>query len=139
MTEALTLVLRNRLEEIGRIGEAVEAFFETHGLAPGAAAPLALALDELATNAIAHGFPPGCESPAALRITLRREAGAVVAVLEDEGRPFDPLSVPPPDTSLGLEARPVGGLGVHLVRRLMDEVTYERADGRNRVRLCKRL
>lgn len=139
MTEGLTLVLRNRLEEVGRLAEAVEAFFAARGLDPGAGAQMALALDELATNAISYGFEPGAEIEGAVCITLGQEGRTVWAVIEDRGRPFDPLSVPAPDTSASLEARGIGGLGVHLVRQIVDEITYERAGGRNRLRLSKRL
>ncbi len=57
----------------------------------------------------------------------------------DDGPEFDPLSAAQPDTTLGVENRPVGGLGIALVRRLMDEVAYERRDGRNRLRFERRL
>jgi serine/threonine-protein kinase RsbW len=139
MNEGLTLVLRNRLEDVGAMSEAVEAFFAERGLDPGAAAQLGLALDELATNAISYGFEPCVEIEAAVRITLAHDGDTVRATIEDSGRPFDPLSVPEPDISASLDARSIGGLGVHLVRQVVDEVAYERADGRNRVRLCKRL
>ena len=139
MTEGLTLVLRNRLEDIGGMCAAVEAFFAERDLDPRAAAHLTLALDELATNVISYAFEPGTEVEAAVRITLRHEGRAVWAVIEDAGRPFDPLSVPQADTAADLDDRQVGGLGVHLARQVVDEIAYERADGRNRLRLCKRL
>ena len=59
--------------------------------------------------------------------------------MADDGPGFDPLSAPEPDTSLGIEERPIGGLGIALVRRLMDHVEYERRDGKNRLRLRRRL
>jgi serine/threonine-protein kinase RsbW len=60
-------------------------------------------------------------------------------VVADDGPEFDPLSAAEPDTTLGVEDRPIGGLGIALVRRLMDEVAYERRDGRNRLRFERRL
>ncbi|MCM2563728.1 ATP-binding protein [Lutimaribacter sp. EGI FJ00015] len=138
MTQAYKLVLRNRLEEIPRIAETVERFCLRHELAPRIAMHLTLALDELATNAISHGFAPDIAHADAIRLSLTLDDDAVQAVIEDRGRPFDPLSVPPTDTGLGLEARAVGGLGVHLVREVMDEVRYERTNGLNRVYLRKR-
>ena len=139
MDEGLTLVLRNRLEDVGAMAEAVEGFLAARGFAPGAAAQLVLALDELVTNAISYGFEPGVEVEAAVRITLGADGPTIRATVEDCGRPFDPLSVAEPDTTAGLEARDIGGLGVHLVRQIVDEIAYERIDGRNRVRLCKRI
>lgn len=138
MTQACELVLRNTLEEIPRIAETVERFCRMHGLGPRMAMQLTLALDELATNAISHGFAPDDARADAIRLRLTLDDDAVQAVIEDRGHPFDPLSVPPADTALGLEARAVGGLGVHLVRAVMDEVRYERRDGMNRVHLRKR-
>lgn len=139
MTEELTLVLPNRLEHIGQIGDGVREFFRAQELDSGAAMHLTLALDELATNAIQYGFEPGAELTAAVRITLHRQDDAVVAVMEDRGRPFDPFSVPEPDMSADIDGRAIGGLGVHFVRQFVDEAEYEYVDGRNRVRLCKRL
>jgi len=71
------------------------------------------------------------------------DAGAEPPVCEvvvtDDGPAFDPLGAPEPDMSLGVEERPVGGLGIALVRKLMDETEYERRDGKNRLRLRRRL
>ena len=60
-------------------------------------------------------------------------------VVDDDGAPFDPLQAPEPDTSRPVEERPVGGLGILIVRRLMDEITYHRAGGRNRLTMRKKL
>lgn len=137
MTQACELVLPNRLEEIPRIAETVERFCLLHGLAPGMAMHLTLALDELATNAISHGFASDVTRDDAIRLRLMLDSDGVHALIEDRGLPFDPLSVPPADTALGLDERAVGGLGVHIVRAVMDEVRYERRDGMNRVHLRK--
>jgi len=59
--------------------------------------------------------------------------------VEDDGKPFDPLQAPPPDLSLPLERRPIGGLGIHLIRNLMDEVSYARVGGRNVLKMVKHL
>ena len=59
--------------------------------------------------------------------------------VEDDGTPFDPLAAPPVDTSLPLGDKPIGGLGVHLMRQFMDELSYARADGKNMLRMRKRI
>ena len=64
-------------------------------------------------------------------------AGGVLLEVEDDGKPFDPLQAPPPDLTLPLEKRPIGGLGIHLIRNLMDEVTYARVGGRNVLKMAK--
>jgi anti-sigma regulatory factor (Ser/Thr protein kinase) len=72
-------------------------------------------------------------------VRLRRTGDSVAVEVEDDGRPFDPLQVPPPDLTLSLEQRPIGGLGIHLIRNLMDEVSYARRDGRNVLKMAKHL
>src|SRR5262249_11036600 len=94
-------------------------------------------LDEAVSNAINHGYDAGVRGEIAVR--LRRAGDAVLLEVEDDGRPFDPLQTPPPDLTPPPEQRPIGGLGVHLIRNLMDEVTYARVDGRNALKMIKHL
>lgn len=133
----LRLDLLNDLSEIGRMAEAVELFCEEAGLGPAETHALALSLDELATNALSYGYAPGAEG----RITLTVEiaGGCVTALLVDDGRPFDPTAAEAPDLDAELDDRPIGGLGLHLAAAMMDEIRYERAEGRNRTTLVKRL
>ncbi len=130
----MKLTLAAELGELSRLAEAVEAFGETHGLPPGAVFKLNLCFDELITNAVSYGFENLDE--AELTVALAVEGGAVVAQIRDNGRPFDPFNeAPEPDVGAGIDERPVGGLGVLLVRESMDEIGYERRDGRNIVTL----
>lgn len=139
MAREMTLVLRNSLSEIPRIAEAVERFFEQHDLPAAAQMHVTIALDELATNAISYGFPDDAEHERAITIRLRRQGNDLIAVMEDCGESFDPLSVRPPDTALGLDERAIGGLGVHFVRQFMTHVEYQRIDGLNRLTMRKTL
>jgi serine/threonine-protein kinase RsbW len=125
----LTLRLANRFAAIGEAAEEIESFCETHGVPPAAIGHLNLALDEAVTNTIAYGWPDGGDHEIAL--TLSVGGGALVAELADDGRAFDPLQVPPPDLDSDLESRPIGGLGVHFMKTLMDEVAYRREGERN--------
>lgn len=134
---------RGLLSEIPALGAAVEAFCGACGVEARVAHKLVLGLEELFTNLILHGAaadagssedaPDGAASR--VRVVVSLEGDRLVALYEDTGDAFDPLSVPAPDLSLSLEARQVGGLGVHLLRTLMDEVSYARVDGRNQVTL----
>jgi serine/threonine-protein kinase RsbW len=139
MTNPMQITLGHALSEIALISEGVDRFFDIHGLPDKARMHVTLALDELATNAISYGYPDGAGGEAALTITLKLEGDDLIAILEDEGIAFDPLSTPEPDTTLSLDERKIGGLGVHFVRALMDEMTYERAGNANRLILRKRL
>jgi serine/threonine-protein kinase RsbW len=114
--------------------EAVEDWLDGHGVPPGAAAPLMIACDEIISNVLSHG---GKSRVPAIDVALTLADGAVGVEISDDGTPFDPLSAPPPDTTLPVEDRPIGGLGVHLVRELMDEVSYRREGGWNRLRFSK--
>jgi serine/threonine-protein kinase RsbW len=96
-----------------------------------------LALEEIFMNIVMHGSQPG--STPLVEVSLQRAAESVTMTVEDNGPEFDPLSLPPPDVSAGLADRPVGGLGVFLVRKMMDTVSYARISGRNQLRMSKRL
>ena len=134
MSEKVEVPLAADLGELSRLAEAVEDFGGANGLPPGAVFKLNLCFDELITNAISYGFDTLDE--AALSVELSVSDGAVVAEIRDNGRPFDPFTeAPDADTTLRVEERPVGGLGVLLVRESMDGFSYERRDGFNVVTL----
>ena len=140
MSEAsgeLTVRLANRLAEIERLASVVEAFTAKHHLPDAVAFAFNLSLDELVTNVILYAFPDVQEH--AIDVRLRLDAGVLHAEIIDEGRPFDPLSVPPPNLDAPIEERRIGGLGLHIVRQMMDTIEYAREDGRNVLRLSKRV
>ena len=139
MAHEVSLVLRNSLSEIPRIADTVERFFEVNNLPTEAEMHVTLALDEMATNAISYGFKDGVVMDEAITIHLKLKENELVAVIEDYGRSFNPLSVSPPDTELGLDAREIGGLGVHFARKFMTHVVYQRIDGMNRLTMRKAL
>ena len=125
----LTLTLRNDLAEIPRLAAAVEAFCEPLEPTPKAAMAVQLALEEIVTNVINHGYTDG--QPHTFTVDLRANDGRVTLIITDDAPAYDPLARPDVDTSLPLEQREIGGLGVHLVKKLMDRAHYERRDGRN--------
>lgn len=96
-----------------------------------------LIVEELAMNVINHGNRDGTE-PIDIRLATRGHT--IVLEISDSGQPFDPIrEAPEPDVSLALEERPIGGLGLYLVRTLMDETHYRWEDGRNHLTLITRL
>ena len=99
---------------------------------------LNMALDDLLNNVVQYAFP---NDPTEHRITVEGDVrdGCVVLTVMDDGIPFNPLSVAPPDLSLLLHEREIGGLGIHLVRSMFDEVTYHRNVGRNVLTVKKKL
>lgn len=136
MTDS-SLVLLNDLEEIPRLAEEISAFCERHEVPVKVGMNLSLALDEVLTNIISYGFDDGLRHR--IEVDLSLAGTALRAVVRDGGRPFDPLGAPPPDLDLPLEERGIGGLGIHFVRTLMDEVSYRREGDRNVLTLCKRI
>jgi anti-sigma regulatory factor (Ser/Thr protein kinase) len=137
VTDSVELRLANDLDGLAGLAERVERFGVEQGLAENVVNALNVVLDEAVSNAINHGYDAGVRGEIAVR--LRRSADRVEVEVEDDGRPFDPLQVPPPDLSLPLERRPIGGLGIHLIRNLMDEISYARQAGRNVLKMAKRL
>jgi anti-sigma regulatory factor (Ser/Thr protein kinase) len=137
VSEAVELRIANDLAALVEIAQRDERFGADERLPPAVVNALDVALDEAVSNAINHGYDAGVRGEIAVR--LRRRPGSVLVEIEDDGRPFDPLQAPPPDLTSPLAERPIGGLGVHLIRNLMDEVAYARHDGRNILKLVKHL
>ncbi|HEV2302182.1 MAG TPA: ATP-binding protein [Stellaceae bacterium] len=108
------------------------------GLPAGPVFKMTLALEEAVTNAINYAFT-GTPPPHRLIVRLAAEPARLVAEVIDNGAPFDPLGQAPPDLARPLAERAPGGLGIHLIRGVMDRVEYRREDGLNRLLLEKRL
>jgi serine/threonine-protein kinase RsbW len=96
-----------------------------------------LALEEIFVNVVTHGASVG--KVPQVQVTLLLHEGDLSMTLEDDGLHFDPLSRPAPDVAADLMQRPQGGLGIFLVRQLMDAVSYERVAERNRLTMSKRV
>jgi serine/threonine-protein kinase RsbW len=109
---------------VGQIAEALEAFCQAEALPEDAAWRLKLAMDEIVANVVSHGATgrPGGR----IDVWFCRDHDMVEVRVEDDGLPFDPLSRPDPDVSGPLEERQPGGLGIVLVKGLLDEVRYQR-------------
>jgi anti-sigma regulatory factor (Ser/Thr protein kinase) len=129
--------LRNDPGEARQVGAWVQAFAHEAGLSAEVQNALDLSLVEWVTNIISYAYEDGCEHS----ITLRFKAGVaeVCVEVEDDGKEFNPLLHPPADINAPLETRPIGGLGIHMMRKLVDAVEYRRANGRNIVTLRKRV
>jgi anti-sigma regulatory factor (Ser/Thr protein kinase) len=130
--------LANEPGEVVRLLEAVEDFVAPLAPSPKALTPFLVSVEEIVRNAIVHGgLEPSAPGP---RVTVTLEDNQLACEVVDDGRPFDPFTeAPPPDLAAPIAERAVGGLGVHLVRQLMDACSYQRRDGRNHTLLLKRL
>jgi len=135
-TDRLSLRVANQLPEIARLADRVAAFCAERGVPAAVAYRLNLALEEILTNTINYGYADSGSHEIA--IELEQTAEGVTVEIDDDARPFDLTQVPAPDLAAPIEQRPIGGLGLHFVRTMMDEVRYRRDGSRNRVTLVKR-
>ncbi len=123
--------------EIAKVTAAFAEFADTHALTVSVRRSVQVALDEMLSNSIMHGFAGREGGEVTVEVVL--DTDRVCVTLTDDGRPFDPLEMPAPDTTLTTQERRIGGLGIHLVRKIMDEVSYDRRADRNVLVLAKRL
>ncbi len=129
------LTLKSDLAELERLGEFIDGFCNLEGIPQETRYQLHVALEELVTNAIKYGR---CEpKEGAIQLSIRKDNADVSVVLSDSGVDFNPLNAPPPDLTKSLHDRPVGGLGIHLVRQLIPSIRYERRGNRNYLYLTK--
>ncbi len=131
----LELSLRNDLSELAVAAERIDGFCAANSLPSGVAFAVNLSVDELLTNTINYGYADG--GAHRIDMTVRLEDGVLAVELADDARPYDPTLVPYPDLDAPIGERPIGGLGVHFVRQMMDGFSYRRADGRNIVTLTR--
>lgn len=133
----LEIVLTNRPDEMKRLLQALEAFATEHRLPAKVLQAADLALAEHVTNVLKYAYADSTAHE--IRVRLSCDEGVLHAEVQDDGRAFNPLEVPPVDTSVPLEQRSLGGLGIHLMRQFMDTLDYRREGGRNILRMTKRL
>jgi len=129
--------LRAEPSEIARLADAVTIWAEPLQIPTAAVMAMTLMLEELVTNSIHHGYAES-GTAGSVEVRLETDGGALVAQVSDAAPAFNPLELQAPDTTRALEARAVGGLGVHLVRRLAHGVIYQRLGERNVIRVIRK-
>lgn len=129
MPSALKLRVPNQIEELTGIIDALEDYLSAMGIGAGPIARLSLITDELFNNTVSYGFPEGGDHEICLEVSVGPEN--ISFIITDDGLPFNPLEKEPPDTSAGLDERSIGGLGLHLVRNIASQVSYQRQEGHN--------
>jgi anti-sigma regulatory factor (Ser/Thr protein kinase) len=133
----LFLTLRSTLTEVERLSREFGRFADRHGLAPEVRFGVNLALEEIVTNVISHGYKGRDDQ--LLTVEVAVAPGELTARVEDAAPAFNPLQLPPPDVTAPLEQRRPGGLGIYLSRKFLDGLHYARIGDKNRLELCKRL
>jgi anti-sigma regulatory factor (Ser/Thr protein kinase) len=133
----MLLILKNNINEIGRLAEEIERFGEEENLPLKTTLNLNLVLEELITNTISYGYSDSEEH--LISVKFERIADSLTVTIEDDGSAFNPLEEPPPVMSDNLDDLEPGGLGIHLVRKLTDQVFYQREGGCNILKLVIKL
>jgi len=128
-----SIALRSEPAELTRLVAFAEAFSRDSGFADDERARLLIILEELFTNVVAHG------NAKCVAAALGWSRGRLTIDFADDGRPFDPLTHPGLDLDAPGEERPIGGLGIAIVRALVDKTRYRRQGSRNHLRLARRV
>ena len=134
---AETLTLKNDVHEVARFSSFMKSVTEKLGIEKSLARQLRLAVEEAVVNVINYAYPVGTEG--SVTIKMMSDGNILYCQIIDAGKPFDPTTKEKTDITLSAEERQVGGLGILLVRELMDSINYERIEGQNVLTLMKRI
>jgi serine/threonine-protein kinase RsbW len=130
------LIVRADSAAMRQVDGFVAAFVKEQGIAADDAARILILFEELLTNLVKYGYPDLAE-PGRAEIALALDGSRLEIEFIDDGCAFDPLAVPLPNLDEPLEERPVGGLGLHLLRSLADGIRYERRNNKNVIHLSR--
>lgn len=136
MVHSKKLVLKNNIKDIEKLNETVEAFLKEGIIPEEDFFNINLALEEVFTNISSYGFKDGREH--IIEINFIIDEKGIEITVTDDGSEFDPLAVPDPDLNTPAEEREIGGLGIYLVKKLMDDVSYEHENGLNKLSIIKK-
>lgn len=134
-TNEFTLTLTNNIGELDRLEPFLEKFFDQNSLNPALLSSVDLALEEALANVIMYAYPEGEKGDVTLSAHV--ENNAIYMKISDVGIPFNPLEQKEADLNVSLEERKIGGLGIHLIKEIMDEIGYAYEDGRNVLKMQK--
>jgi serine/threonine-protein kinase RsbW len=132
-----SIILANDIAEISKLNQFIEEIGDEFSLAPDLVFNLTLVMEEAVVNVINYAYPK--EEHEKIYVSARLHEGSIIMVIADNGKEFDPTLAPEADITLSAEERPIGGLGIFLIRNIMNEVKYERIEGRNILTLEKKL
>jgi len=131
----VSIKLKNRISELERLGQKLQAFGEGIGLSKKCVFQINLAVDELFTNIVKYGFADN--NLHYIAVTLSHRDGKISIRVEDNGIPFDPAAKQTSELKDQIENCKIGGLGLHLVKKIMDDIVYERREEKNVITLTK--
>ena len=132
-----SLTLVNDLKRVPRLNAFIDEVCEANGFDMATIMQLNLAIEEAVVNVMNYAYPAGSKGD--ITIETKSNGKEMTFIISDTGKPFDPTAKPEVDTTLSAEDRAIGGLGIHLIRQIMDRINYERANGHNILTLIKKL
>jgi serine/threonine-protein kinase RsbW len=135
VNHSCALTIQSDITEIARVSMALEELMKAHNFREEDIFDTQLAVEEALTNVIDHGYSTG---GGIIGITCLASREFIEVTIEDSAPPFNPLSFPEPELSGDIEDRKIGGLGVFLIRHVMDEISYRHENGKNILNLVKR-
>jgi sigma-B regulation protein RsbU (phosphoserine phosphatase) len=134
MPEA-TVRIENDLSEIAKVDQKLDDFAKQFGIPPAIAATFHIIFDDLLNNVISYGYND--EQRHFIDISLELTANSLIVSIADDGVPYNPLAETAPDTTLSIEDRQIGGLGIHIVVNMVDDISYQRTADKNVLTLTK--
>ena len=138
MSKAKEMTVDATIENIEKVTDFVNAELEELCCPVRTQIQLDVAIDELFSNIARYAYDPET-GPATVLVEVEEEPLAVIITFIDNGKPFDPLKTADPDTTLSAEEREIGGLGLFMVKKTMDDICYEYKDGKNILRIKKNI
>jgi serine/threonine-protein kinase RsbW len=135
MDQPVTLTIRSDIAEIPQVSARLEELMLASGFPPEAILDTQLAVEEAVTNIIVHGYG---DAAGGIRVSCRVSPEMAEITIIDTALPFDPLSIPEPDIDGDVDERRIGGLGVFLIRQVMDGLSYRYEGGENILTLTKK-
>ena len=129
--------LKNYLPELKALHQHLNNWGGDIGLSADSISRINICLDELFTNIVSYGFDDDLEH--IIKFTLNGDKNSVIINIEDNGIPFNPLEKIDPDFPKNVESAKIGGLGILIIRKLMDNVSYERKQGKNTLTMRKNI
>ncbi len=135
--QTYALKLTNKISELDKIRDTLEKLADDWGLPPALGMSVNLALEEAFTNIVNHAFED--QDPHDIDICFSLNGDQMKITITDDGKHYDPTKQPDPDTGLSAEDRPIGGLGIFLIRKIMDTIDYQRKGNKNHLTLTKNI
>ena len=137
IADRVSLELKNSLSELRTLGSSLEQFGKALGLSSKTLFEITLSIEELFSNIVSYGYID--DAVHWIKLAISHDGEMLIIRLEDDGIPFDPLKAEEPDCECPVEERKIGNLGIHLTKKFMDDMVYERQGNRNILTVKKKI